>query len=36
MLGADLPTIGREMVVLGVFVLVYALIALLRFRRTLD
>jgi ABC-2 type transport system permease protein len=34
--GADFATIGREMAVLGVFVLVYALIALLRFRRTLD
>jgi ABC-2 type transport system permease protein len=34
--GADLPTIGREMAVLGLFVLAYALVALLRFRRTLD
>jgi ABC-2 type transport system permease protein len=34
--GADLATIGREMAVLGLFVAVYALVALLRFRRTLD
>jgi len=34
--GADLATIGREMTVLGVFVLAYAVVALLRFRRTLD
>jgi ABC-2 type transport system permease protein len=34
--GADLATISREMTVLGVFVLAYALVALLRFRRTLD
>ena len=34
--GADLGTISREMVVLGVFVAAYALVALARFRRTLD
>jgi ABC-2 type transport system permease protein len=34
--GADLATIGREMSVLALFVLAYAVLALLRFRRTLD
>jgi ABC-2 type transport system permease protein len=34
--GADLPTIGPEMTILVLFVLAYALVALLRFRRTLD
>ena len=34
--GADFGTIGREMTVLALFVLAYALVALLRFRRTLD
>ena len=34
--GADLGTISREMLVLGVFVAAYALVALARFRRTLD
>jgi ABC-2 type transport system permease protein len=34
--GADLATVGREMTVLGFFVLAYAVVALLRFRRTLD
>jgi ABC-2 type transport system permease protein len=34
--GADLATIGREMAVLGLFVAAYAVVALLRFRRTLD
>jgi ABC-2 type transport system permease protein len=34
--GADLPTISREMAVLGLFVAAYAAVALARFRRTLD
>ena len=34
--GADLPTISREMVVLAGFVALYAIVALARFRRTLD
>ena len=34
--GADLGTISREMVVLGIFVAAYAMLALTRFRRTLD
>jgi ABC-2 type transport system permease protein len=34
--GADFATIGPEMTVLALFVLAYALVALLRFRRTLD
>jgi ABC-2 type transport system permease protein len=34
--GADLGTISREMFVLGLFVLAYAVLALTRFRRTLD
>ncbi len=34
--GATWPDIDREMVALGAFVLAYALIALARFRRTLD
>ena len=34
--GADLGTISREMLILGVFVAAYALVALARFRRTLD
>jgi ABC-2 type transport system permease protein len=34
--GADLPTISREMLVLTVFVAAYAVIALARYRRTLD
>jgi ABC-2 type transport system permease protein len=34
--GADLATISREMVALAVFVMLYALVALVRFRRTLD
>jgi ABC-2 type transport system permease protein len=34
--GADLEAISREMLALGIFVLVYAAVALARFRRTLD
>ncbi|MFO1140967.1 MAG: ABC transporter permease [Amaricoccus sp.] len=34
--GADLPTIGRELSVLTLFVAAYAALALTRFRRTLD
>jgi ABC-2 type transport system permease protein len=34
--GADLAAIGQEMAILGVFVAVYAAVALARFRRTLD
>ena len=34
--GADLSTISRELIVLTGFVALYALVALARFRRTLD
>jgi ABC-2 type transport system permease protein len=34
--GADFGTISREMAALGIFVLLYAIVALTRFRRTLD
>ena len=34
--GADLGTIARELTILGLFVAVFAGVALLRFRRTLD
>jgi ABC-2 type transport system permease protein len=34
--GADLATISREMAALALFVGLYAAVALLRFRRTLD
>jgi ABC-2 type transport system permease protein len=34
--GADLAAISREIVVLGIFVAIYALVALSRYRRTLD
>ena len=34
--GADLPTIAWEAGILGLFIAVYASVALLRFRRTLD
>lgn len=34
--GADLRGVGSEMLVLGIFVLIYAAIALARYRRTLD
>ena len=34
--GADLPAIDREMAILALFVAIYAAVALVRFRRTLD
>jgi ABC-2 type transport system permease protein len=34
--GADLPTISREMLLLTLFVAAYAVVALARYRRTLD
>jgi ABC-2 type transport system permease protein len=34
--GANLSEIGFEVSILGVFILAYAALALLRFRRTLD
>jgi ABC-2 type transport system permease protein len=34
--GADLAAISQEIVVLGIFVAIYALVALSRYRRTLD
>jgi ABC-2 type transport system permease protein len=34
--GADLGAISREMLTLGLFVAVYAAVALARFRRTLE
>jgi ABC-2 type transport system permease protein len=34
--GAILPAIGHELTILGMFVVAFALLALLRFRRTLD
>jgi ABC-2 type transport system permease protein len=34
--GADFPAIATEVLALGVFVVVFAAMALLRFRRTLD
>ena len=34
--GADLPTISREMLLLSLFVVAYAAVALARYRRTLD
>jgi ABC-2 type transport system permease protein len=34
--GADLPTVGFEIAILGAFIAAYAGLALMRFRRTLD
>ena len=34
--GAELPAVASEIAILGIFVVVFAALALFRFRRTLD